>query len=62
MKTFSSMLLKPINIRWIRTGSQVKKSCITSYYRQFATNIKLILVLLARAFGPSGLTKLDKIF
>ena len=63
-KIFSSMALKPINIRWIKIGiRQYWKSCIASYYRQFFKNIKIkiiksILLLLARAFGPSGITKL----
>ena len=43
--------------------SQTEKSCIAPYYREFFTkikikNIKLIPVLLAVAFDPSGLTKL----
>ena len=34
---------KPINIRWIRAGSlsNIKKSCIASYYRQFSRNTKI---------------------
>ena len=39
IKYFSSKAPKPINIRGIGTG--IKKSCITSYYRQFSTNIKI---------------------
>ena len=40
-----------------------EKSCISLYYRQFSTIIRIkiiksIPVLLARAFVPSGLTKL----
>ena len=40
---FSSIASKPINIRWIRTGSHLhqKKSCIVSYYRQISTNNKI---------------------
>ena len=46
--------------------SHSKKLCIGSNYRQFSANIKikiikLIPVLLARSFNPSGLTKLDNI-
>ena len=60
----SSMASKPINIRWLRTGSwPTEKSCIASNYRQFSTNIKLEIIklipfFLARAFGPARLTKL----
>ncbi len=43
--------------------SHTLKSCITSNYRQFSTNIKLKIiksmpVLAARAFGSLGLTRL----
>ena len=55
---------KPINIHWIRTGSQLheKKSCIGSNYRQFAINIKILIIkliplLLARVFGLTGANK-----
>ena len=41
-KTFSSMALKPINIRWIRTSSvPYWKLCMLSYYIQFSSIIKL---------------------
>ncbi len=60
------MPLKPLNIRWIGTGSlsNTKKLCIVSYYRQFSTNIKILIiklptVLLALVFGLSGLPKLN---
>ncbi len=42
--------------------SQTEKLCKASYYRQFSAHIKiikLIPVLLVRAFDPSGLTKLN---
>ncbi len=44
--------------------SHKEKSCITSNYRQFSTNIRirLIPVLIARAFEPSGLTNLVLLF
>ena len=37
------MALNPINIRWIRTGSQPywKLSCTVPYYIQYSTNIKI---------------------
>ena len=35
----SSMALKPLNIHWIKTGSQL--CCKASYFRQFSTNIKI---------------------
>ena len=43
--------------------SHAEKSCTATYYRQFFTNIKmkrikLIPVLLVKALGPSGQTKL----
>ena len=43
--------------------SQTEKSCKATNYRKFSANIKikiikLITVLLAQAFGPSGLIKL----
>ena len=65
-KFFFSMALKPINIRWIITGSHSFWSCITSYYRQFSTNykikiIKLTWVLSGRAFGPLRTPKLNLI-
>ena len=58
MKSFSIIDSKPIYIRWNRNGSQ-QKSCITSYYRQFPTNIKiniikLMPVLVARVLGLLG--------
>ena len=67
------MASKPIDIRWIRTGSvpDLKKSRIVLYYKHFSTNdniksknITLIPVLLVRAFGTWGLTKprLDFLF
>ena len=37
--------------------SHTEKSCIVSYYIQFSTNTKCTPVLLARAFGISGLKK-----
>ena len=55
-KNYSSTASKPINIRWI---SHTEKICIVSYYIQFSTDIKMYknkIVLLARAFGISGLT------
>ena len=52
---FSSSALKLINIRWIRTSSQLKKSCLALIYRQFSTNDKIkiikIPVLLSRAYN-----------
>ena len=44
--------------------NHTEKSCIVSYCRQFSTNneIKIEIsmpVLLVRAFGPTGLTKLE---
>ena len=56
---FYRMASKPINIRWIRTGSRpYRKSFIASFFRQFSTNtvlkiIKLIPVLLALAVGAN---------
>ena len=35
----SSMALKPLNIHWIKTGSQL--CCKVSYFIQFSTNIKI---------------------
>ena len=64
-KLLSSKASKPINIYWIRTGSDpyTENLCKASYYRQFSRNMKikiigLIPVLLAQAFSTSGLTKL----
>ena len=61
----SSTASKPIDIRFIRTGSQpYYKSFIASYYRQFSNYFKiinLIPVLLAGAFDLSGYTKLISI-
>ena len=56
----SGMASETINIRWIRTCTQ---PCKAAYYRQFSINIrikiiKLIAVLLDRAFGPFRLTKM----
>ena len=69
-KSRFSIASKPINTRWIRTGSPPYcKPFIAPYYSKFSTNIKILLkvkklipVLLARAFGSSGLTKLILIF
>ena len=61
---FYSMALKPINIRWFRTGfQQYLKIMYISNYKQFSTNIKikfirLIPISFNRAIGPTGLTKL----
>ena len=56
MKYFSSMVSKPFNIRWIRTGSQAYwKSWIASYYRQFSANIKLTKNIMDTSFVSSGL-------
>ena len=42
LNKYSSMALKPINIRWIRTVlSHTENSCTASYYRQFSTNTKI---------------------
>ena len=53
-----------MNIRWIRTGSKPTQKNIVSQFRQFSMNIKIKLIiltkaLLARAFSPYGLTKLE---
>ena len=58
---------KPINIRWIRTGSNyTEKSCsivLQAIFHEYFLKIKKIIpYLLALAFGPSGLTKLVLIF
>ena len=60
-KGFSSWASQPINIRWIKTGS--RPYWIALYNRQFSTNIKikiirLLPVLLARAFVPLRFTNL----
>ena len=60
------MTSKPINICWSKTGfSRRTEKIMSSIELQtiFSTNIKikiirLVTVLLDRAFGPSGLTKL----
>ena len=42
------MALEPIKILRIRTGSQPgsEKSCIAAYYRQFSTNINIIITII----------------
>ncbi len=55
------MALKLFNIRWIRIGSQSDWKIMYSIVLQkFSTNIKikLIRVLFAQTFGPSGQIKL----
>ena len=58
------MALKLIIIRWIRTGSQPNLKIMynivlqTIFHKHSNKNIRLIPVLLAKAFAPSGLTKL----
>ena len=42
---FYRMASKPINIRWIRTGSRpYRKSFIASFFRQFSTNTVLKII------------------
>ena len=59
-KDISSLALKLMIIRWVRTGYH-EKSYIASYYRQFSTNIKvkLIPLLLTQVVGLSALTGFD---
>ena len=53
------MASKPINIRWI---SHTEKSCITSYYRQFFTKIKIKISLVGPSLQPLGFNKTGSSF
>ena len=61
------MTLKPINIRWFRTDTEI--SCIASYQRQFSTNRQLSANIKMKKFkiktsvvSPKGLKALARKF